>query len=96
MGQVAMPVKGEIYIAKIKEGGRVWIFESDYKESKGVYTEASVAYCYDCNGEEWFRDTVIPHHCNIVRDNGKLQWMRLVSENEKRLFYLKTMKRYYE
>ena len=92
--KITIPVKGDIYIAKCRAGGRVWIFESDFDEEKGIYTEASYAYCCDCNGESCMRDMVVNRHCVLLRDNRGIKWMRLASEDEKRLFYSKINRGY--
>lgn len=94
MGQIEIPTKGEVYIVKCRAGDRVWIFESDFNEEKGIYTEATSAYCCDCNGESYMRDMVVNHHCVVLRDNRGIKWMRLASEYEKRLFYLKMNRNY--
>lgn len=94
MGQIAIPIKGEIYIAKCKDGDRVWIFESDFNEEKGIYTEATSVYCYNSNGVSYMQDRIVNHHCVVLRDNRGIKWMRLASEYEKRLFYSKINRNY--
>lgn len=83
MGQVVTPQNGEIYIVKLRLSGRVWIFESDYNATKGLYTSANMAFCYDCNKELDMQDMLIPRQCIITNDNSNIQWMRLANDREK-------------
>lgn len=94
MGQIVIPTKGEVYIVKCRAGDSVWIFESDFNEGKGIYTEATYAYCFNGNGNSLMQDRIVNHHCVVLRDNRGIKWMRLASEDEKRLFYLKINRGY--
>lgn len=96
MGQIEIPTKRKIYIAKCNPSDRVWIFESDFNEAKRIYTEAASAYCCDCNRSPSLRDRIINYHCVVVADNRGIKWMRLASEVEKRLFYSRLMEAIYE
>ena len=89
MGQIIKPINGNIYTVKIRDTGRVWIFESDYDNTINSYTQFKKAYCCDSNGNSLLQNRIIKKGGRIVSIDSSILWMRRANPQEITLFYLK-------
>lgn len=83
MSQIVIPVNGEIYKVKLRSG-RSWLFKSAYYGEH--ITEHQGAYCFDCGGDETFRDYVASHRGCYVGDNQDIISLKPANLNEIAIF----------
>lgn len=82
MSQIIIPVNGEIYTVKFKDGS-VWVFKSRVRPS---YTSHSGALCIHCNGNPVIFNWVT--RCDGVLEHGNqgIKWLRKANKQEKDMF----------
>lgn len=77
------PNRCEIW--KLKSKGKIWLFKSNGQNS-GFLTEHDGAYCWDCNGDVYFREYVSHYTGRCIVNDSDIEFLKRANKNERVIF----------